>query len=175
MKKYAEEDLPQDWEIEAAVPVYTMQGDCTRIYLEGGRVVTLQIQLKRFLIILAKQHCQTLALLRSRAVRETEMRNAAPLAMDPELVLLPFRCRKPRVEGDNTLGCVNVAAVRAEQLQEGRRTGETVIRLSDGACIEVQWCVQTMRHHWRAARMMEGMLREKAEAALLRMLRKRKK
>ena len=175
MKKYAEEDLPQDWEIEAAVPVYTMQGDCTRIYLRGGRVVTLQIQLKRFLIILAQQHCQTLALLRSRAARQTEMRNAAPLAMDPELVLLPFRCREPRVEGDNTLGCVNVAVVRAEQLEEGRRTGEALIRLSEDVCIEVQWCVRTMKHHWRAARMMEGVLRERAEAALLRRLLEKKK
>ena len=126
------------------------------------------------MIILAKQHCQTLALLRSRAARQTEMRNAAPLAMDPELVLLPFRCREPRVEGDNTLGCVNVAVVRAEQLEEGRRTGEALIRLSEDVCIEVQWCVRTMKHHWRAARMMEGVLRERAEAALLRRLLERK-
>ena len=175
MRKYAEEDLPEDWEIEAAVPVYTSQGDCTKVYLKGGRCLVLQIQLKRFLIILAKHHCQTLALLRSRAMQQTAMKNAAPLAMDTELVLMPFRCREPRVEGDNTLGCVNVAVVQVEQLEEGRREGESVIRLPQGECIEVQWCMRTMQHHWRSARMMEGILRERAEAALLRRLLKKKK
>ena len=175
MRKYAEEDLPEDWELEAAVPVYTSQGDCTKVYLKGGRCLVLQIQLKRFLIILAKHHCQTLALLRSRAMQQTAMKNAAPLAMDTELVLMPFRCREPRVEGDNTLGCVNVAVVRAEQLEEGRHEGGSVIRLPQGACIEVQWCMRTMQHHWRSARMMEGVLRERSEAALLRRLMEKKK
>ena len=62
-----------------------------------------------------------------------------------------------------------------KQLEEGRHEGESMIRLPQGERIEVQWCMRTMQHHWRSARMMEGVLRERSEAALLRRLMEKKK
>ena len=173
--KYTEEELPKDWEIEAILPVYTSTGDCTKILLSDGKVLVWNIQMKRVLKLLAEDHCKTLALLRGWAAKRTEVKTAAPLAVDTELVLMPFRCRAPRVEGDNTLGCVNVAAHQPAELREAGTAGSTMIELQDGRKITACWNIKTMRHHWRAARGLEEELQGKANAAILRKLLEKKK
>ena len=166
--KYDDENLPKDWEIAAILPVYTATGDCTKIVLCDGRVTILPLRLKAVLQMLARLHCKTLPLLRAWGAKQTGIKNGTPLAIDPELVLLPFRVREPRVAGDNTMGCVNMACIEQVEIHEADADAQTVICLPGGRRIRVCWHQETMRHHWRAAKLVEGVVQGRAKDSVVR-------
>ena len=112
-------DLPEDWEIEAALPEYVDgEGDATRLFLADGTDRLVRARLRTVLERLARRHCRSLPLLRAWAKERTALAQTAPLAIASELVLVPFRARRPRIRGDAAMGVVNAMhaqLVRAEE------------------------------------------------------------
>ena len=101
-------DLPEDWEIEAALPEYVDgEGDATRLFLADGTDRLVRARLRTVLERLARRHCRSLPLLRAWAKERTALAQTAPLAIASELVLVPFRARRPRIRGDAAMGVVN--------------------------------------------------------------------
>ncbi len=88
-------DLPEDWEIEAALPEYVDgEGDATRLFLADGTDRLVRARLRTVLERLARRHCRSLPLLRAWAKERTALAQTAPLAIASELVLVPFRARR---------------------------------------------------------------------------------
>ena len=115
-------DLPEDWEIEAALPEYVDgEGDATRLCLADGTDRLVRARLRTVLERLARRHCRSLPLLRAWAKERTALAQTAPLAIASELVLVPFRARRPRIRGDAAMGVVNAMhaqLVRSEEMAE---------------------------------------------------------
>lgn len=158
--------LPEDWEIEAAVPEYVDgQGDCTRLLLTDGTERLLPVRLRTLLERLARRHCQSLPLLRAWARERTALCQTAPLAMGAELVLVPFRARRPRFKGDGAMGVVNAAHVRLRQTQD-----RATLELSSGRSLAALWGTATLAARLRAAQLLRQELEVGAEASVLRRL-----
>ena len=88
-------ELPEDWEIEAALPEYVDgEGDATRLLLADGTERLVRARLRTVLERLARRHCRALPLLRAWAKERTALSQTAPLAIAAELVLVPFRARR---------------------------------------------------------------------------------
>ena len=159
-------DLPEDWEIEAALPEYVDgEGDATRLFLADGTDRLVRARLRTVLERLARRHCRSLPLLRAWAKERTALAQTAPLAIASELVLVPFRARRPRIRGDAAMGVVNAMhaqLVRAEESAE--------IELSCGRRIRALWGAATLAAHLRAAEILRQDLDAKTEAAVLRRL-----
>ena len=146
-------DLPDDWEIEAALPEYVDgEGDAVRLLLADGTEQLVRARLRTVLECLARRHCQALPLLRA-------------LAMAAELVLVPFRVRRPRLKGDAAMGVVNAMHARLTRSEEAAE-----VELSCGRRIRALWGRDTLAAHLRAAEILRQDLEAQAEAAVLRRL-----
>ncbi len=144
----------EDRKVAAVLPEYEEgHGDCTVVYLQDGKRIVVDVKLRTFLKWLAGHHCKTLPLMRRWAAQYTDRRNGTPLAMGADLVLLPFRARKPRVSGDETLGCVNMECLTA--IYERKTDGLVVLQLRDGREIPTGWSLRTLLQHAREARLMQ--------------------
>ena len=102
--------FPENREIDALVPEYTDEGDSTHVYLRDGRDFVIPVTLRTVLKYLAYRSCRDLVRLRSWAAEHTHQRLNNPLPMDEELVLMPYKARRPKVAGDPIMGCVNAAS-----------------------------------------------------------------
>lgn len=129
------------------------------------RIRLVRARLRTVLERLARRHCRSLPLLRAWAKERTALAQTAPLAIASELVLVPFRARRPRIRGDAAMGVVNAMhaqLVRAEESAE--------IELSCGRRIRALWGAATLAAHLRAAEILRQDLDAKTEAAVLRRL-----
>ncbi len=159
-------DLPDDWEIEAALPEYVDgEGDMTQLFLADGTKRLIRVRLAAVLERLAKRHCQALPLLRAWAKERTSLSKTAPLAIATELVLVPFRVRRPLFRGDAAMGVFNTMHAN---ITSGQDLPEIV--LSCGRRIRSLWCQKTLVAHFLAAQLLRQDLEKKAEAAILRRL-----
>lgn len=162
--------LPEDGRIAAVLPTYTDEGDATRVLLSTGEEITLRVQTKRTLELLAARHSQSLTLLRRWGRYHVSGSNALTLAMTPELVLLPLRVRTPRVHGDATLGFVN-AALGEMEIRPSNQGDGTELLLPTGQSIPVLWRTSTVRRHLLAARLLAHQRRAEATESFFRQLR----
>ena len=159
-------DLPEDWEIEAALPEYVDgEGDITRLFLADGTNRLVRARLRTVLERLARRHCRSLPLLRAWAKERTAFAQTAPLAIAAELVLVPFRARRPRCKGDAAMGVVNAMHAQAARCEEAAE-----VELSCGRRIRTLWSMATLAAHLRAADILRRDLEGEAEAAVLRRL-----
>ena len=159
-------DLPEDWEIEAALPEYVDgEGDITRLFLTDGTNRLVRARLRTVLERLARRHCRSLPLLRAWAKERTAFAQTAPLAIAAELVLVPFRARWPRCKGDVAMGVVNAMHAQAARCEEAAE-----VELSCGRRIRTLWSMATLAAHLRAADILRRDLEGEAEAAVLRRL-----
>lgn len=159
-------DLPDDWEIEAALPEYVDgEGDAVRLLLADGTEQLVRARLRTVLECLARRHCQALPLLRAWAKERTAISQTAPLAIAAELVLVPFRVRRPCLKGDAAMGVVNAMHARLTRSEEAAE-----VELSCGRRIRALWGRDTLAAHLRAAEILRQDLEAQAEAAVLRRL-----
>lgn len=159
-------DLPEDWEIEAALPEYVDgEGDAVRLLLADGTERLVRARLRTVLERLARRHCSSLPLLRAWAKERTALAQAAPLAIAAELVLVPFRARRPLFRGDAAMGVVNAMHAQLASHEEAAE-----IELSCGRRIRALWGRATLAAHLRAAEILRCDLEKKTEAAVLRRL-----
>ena len=153
-------EIPENREIDALVPEYTDEGDSTHVYLRDGSDFVIPVTLRTVLKYLAYRSCRDLVRLRSWAAEHTHQRLNNPLPVDEELVLMPYKARRPKVAGDPIMGCVNAAS--GVKLQGGE---EAVMLTSGGHKLPSLWTPDTMQQHLdRAAlicRKLQGILDEK--------------
>ena len=102
-------NLPQNHDIEAVFPAYSSQGDGTYIYLRDGSCRLYPNQIRLVIRKLAKRQCKDIRLLRAQAARDTQHKQGLTLGINADLVLVAFKVRRPRVEGDACFGYVNVS------------------------------------------------------------------
>lgn len=102
-------NLPRNYDIEAVFPAYSSKGDGTYIYLRDGTCRQYARRTKHVIHKLVQRQCMDIRLLRAQAARETPCKQGAPLGISADLVLVAFKMRRPRVNGDACLGYVNVS------------------------------------------------------------------
>ena len=173
-----EKSLPKDVEIAALLPAYTNEGDITRILLTNGTELVYRRTMRSTLAKLARRRCKDVTLLRRWASRYTHRALNNPIAASSDLVLVPVKTRRPRVEGDGTMAHVNVVAISGETFRQhdgvsrkkvaGKRF--TVIALAGGSKLPVLWSEKTTLAHIREARhICAELVREEEEAVLRRL------
>lgn len=173
-----EKSLPKDVEIAALLPAYTNEGDITRILLTNGTELVCRRTMRSTLAKLARRRCKDVTLLRRWASRYTHRALNNPIAASSDLVLVPVKTRRPRVEGDGTMAHVNVVAISGETFRQhdgvsrkkvaGKRS--TVIALAGGSKLPVLWSEKTTLAHIREARhICAELVREEEEAVLRRL------
>lgn len=173
-----EKTLPKDVEIAALLPAYTQEGDVTRILLTNGTELVYRRTMRSTLAKLARRRCKDVTLLRRWASRYTHRTLNNPIAASSDLVLVPVKTRRPRVEGDGTMAHVNVVAISGETFRQhdgvsrkkvaGKRS--TVIALASGSKLPVLWSEKTTLAHIREARhICAELVREEEEAVLRRL------
>ncbi len=173
-----EKSLPKDVEIAALLPAYTNEGDITRILLTNGTELVYRRTMRSTLAKLARRRCKDVTLLRRWASRYTHRALNNPIAASSDLVLVPVKTRRPRVEGDGTMAHVNVVAISGETFRQhddvsrkkvaGKRS--TVIALAGGSKLPVLWSEKTTLAHIREARhICAELVREEEEAVLRRL------
>lgn len=102
-------NLPQNHDIEAVFPAYSSLGDGTYIYLRDGSCRLYPNQIRLVIRKLAKRQCKDIRLIREQAAGDTLRRQGLPLGINADLVLVAFKVRRPRVDGDACFGYVNVS------------------------------------------------------------------
>ena len=105
--------------------------------------------------------------MRAWASRYTQQKIGVPLPVSWELVLLPFKARQPKIAGDETMGCINFVHLREMKQVKGK----TILRLTNGQEIPVLWNPCTMQHHIRDARLIQMMILQRVDEALLHRIR----
>ena len=173
--------LPKDSEIAALLPEYTAEGDVTRIVLTNGTALIFRRTMRATLSALARRRCKDVTLLRRWAARYTRRRLNNPIAASADLVLVPVKTRRPRVEGDNTMAHINVAAMetgKSEETPEPRRKGPlqqkgrpAIISLPGGVSVRALWSERTTAAHIGDARRIQADLVRDQEEAVLRRLK----
>ena len=175
-----EKTLPKDVEIAALLPAYTQEGDVTRILLTNGTELVYRRTIRSTLAKLARRRCKDVTLLRRWASRYTHRALNNPIAASSDLVLVPVKTRRPRVEGDGTMAHINVVAISGDTFrqQDGAPHAEvagkkpTVISLTGGKALPVLWSEKTTLSHIREARHICAELVREEEEAVLRRIRK---
>ena len=169
-----EKSLPKDVEIAALLPAYTQEGDVTRILLTNGTELVYRRTMRSTLAKLARRRCKDVTLLRRWASRYTHRTLNNPIAASSDLVLVPVKTRRPRIEGDGTMAHVNVVAISGDTFRQRdddpRGQNPTVISLTGGKSLPVLWSEKTTLAHIREARhICAEMVREEEEAVLRRL------
>ena len=171
-----EKTLPKDVEIAALLPAYTQEGDVTRILLTNGTELVYRRTMRSTLAKLARRRCKDVTLLRRWASRYTHRTLNNPIAASADLVLVPVKTRRPRVEGDATMAHINVVAISGDTFRPNdavpRKQNPTVISLTGGKTLPVLWSEKTTLSHIREARHICAELVREEEEAVLRRIRK---
>ena len=175
-----EKTLPKDVEIAALLPVYTNEGDVTRILLTNGTELVYRRTIRSTLAKLARRRCKDVTLLRRWASRYTHRTLNNPIAASPDLMLVPVKTRRPRIEGDGTMAHVNVVAISGDTFRrhDGAPCAEavgkksTMISLTSGKELPVLWSEKTTLAHIREARHICAELVREEEEAVLRRIRR---
>lgn len=171
-----EKTLPKDVEIAALLPAYTQEGDVTRILLTNGTELVYRRTMRSTLAKLARRRCKDVTLLRRWASRYTHRTLNNPIAASADLVLVPVKTRRPRVEGDGTMAHINVVAISGDTFRQNdgvpRKQTPTVISLAGGKALPVLWSEKTTLSHIREARHICAELVREEEEAVLRRIRK---
>ena len=171
-----EKTLPKDVEIAALLPAYTQEGDVTRILLTNGTELVYRRTIRSTLAKLARRRCKDVTLLRRWASRYTHRTLNNPIAASADLVLVPVKTRRPRVEGDATMAHINVVAISGDTFRPNddvpRKQNPTVISLTGGKALPVLWSEKTTLSHIREARHICAELVREEEEAVLRRIRK---
>ena len=160
------EDLPISREIAAIVPEYTKCGDCAFVYERGRKKRPLPVKLAAVFDHLRIRQCTDLCLLRQWAEGYTHQKNWVPLAFSWELVLVPFKIRRPRISGDGAAGYFNFEQIEDLLLVEG----QTMLRLKDGKTFPLLWTMATAQQHLLHGFLLQAMMLNSFDTALFHRL-----
>lgn len=148
VERLAGDFLPKDREIEALIPIYSARGDETLLYLADGRKILVEEVVKTTLRRLSRRRCKDLRLIRKFSAKYTARKLNNPIAIGPELVLVPFKVREARVKGDTVMGFLNALKV-SKVLKD--KEGKSLILLKSRAEIFSLWDIFTLSTHLKEA------------------------
>lgn len=112
--------------IRAIVPRYTDMGDCTIIYAEHVYILVRR-RLPDVMMSLATELGTTPAAAAARARKVIGDVRSVPIALAPNLVLMPVHVRRARVRNDCTRAYLNVAGEFPLKLEDGADGVDAVI------------------------------------------------
>ena len=144
--------LPAYAKIAAIVPCYTATGDSTILYSADGITTVLNSRVRTVIQRLARSRAVDLTALRAKTRAVTERTNLEPLPLAPNLILVPFKVRRPRVAGDATTGYINLHAI-ASVCPNTKKPYQTTLTLSGKTEISVLWTVGTINRQLALARL----------------------
>lgn len=144
--------LAQPDKIQALIPSYTEQGDCTIIIRDDGSTTTWNVRLRAALARLARSQATDLAALKQNCCQTTNRSILQPLPLAPGLVLFPVKVRTPRIKGDNTTGYINLPAV-AKVTAGSNQPHQAVVCLTCGQQVPIIWTTATVHKQMRLARL----------------------
>ena len=151
--------------VRAICPEYVDgRGDCTRLYLMGAQELLVELKAAAVLQGFARRSGRSLALARRRAHDLLGSGHDLPLALDPQMVLMPVYVRRARFRGDGTRAYLNLAADLPPDLVEEAGHAEVAI----GPCrFPVLWSPLTLRRAVRLASLASEHERTRALLAAL--------
>lgn len=144
--------LAQPDTIQALLPSYTEQGDCTIIIRADGTRTTWNVRLRAALSRLARSQATDLTALKHNCSQTTNRSILQPLPLAPGLVLFPVKVRIPRIKGDITTGYINLPAV-AKVTAGSNQPHQALICLSCGQQVPIIWKTSTVHKQIQLARL----------------------
>ena len=131
-------------DIVALLPIYSPQGDSCQILSTDGNSQAVSKRLRTVLQQLLRHQAIDPAELRRQSSAITGGRLQQPLALSPELILIPFKVRSPRVSGDSTIGYINLYAV-ASVKKQAAFPYRSLILLHNGGQLPSMWSAKKMQ------------------------------
>jgi len=114
---YLQYDNPynnNDDEIAALLPVYTEGvGDTTEVIEMGGKRRVLHSKINSVINQLFILHATSIGKIRRKYEGIILQKNKPPLPLSQELILLPFKVRRPLVKGDPAYGYINYISIKS--------------------------------------------------------------
>lgn len=148
-------------EINLILPHYTDSGDQTKICAIDHTSTLLPLKVKTVIRKLANRQAVDLCRLKSTATGLTKAALWQPLVLAPDLVLVPLKVRKPRVNGDSTGGYFNFFQIKSVHPS----AGHTIVQCKNGEEIHVLWKQNTVNDHLQRAHL--AMLAQGSQALLI--------
>lgn len=109
----------KDEKIIYAIPKYLEgQGDIALVVNERGEELTLPFHIRTFIKKLAYKNYVDLVSIRRRLQEEFSQKNILPYPLNPELILIPIKVRRPRLKKDGAFGYINYLWVKEIEKQD---------------------------------------------------------
>lgn len=137
-------------QITAIIPMYRQEGDVSLIVYRDGRTEVKPCQVRAVLCQIARQFCIDLPLIKKKAGAVASRSLYNPLLLNPELLLVPLKTRRPRVPRDNTLAYINSVSV-TNISKSNTPPYRTNILLAGGYQLKSLWTLPTIKKHIRTA------------------------
>jgi hypothetical protein len=135
-----------DERIAAIRPTYTEAGSMNLILNTNGTQNQSPLQIHTLLRRLANNHAADLKAIKKRISALTQCLLLPPLPITAGMFLVPLKLRIPRVEGDSTIGYVNLYAVR-NVTKCCQPPFQSELQLEGGWKLPVVWGDATVRKH----------------------------
>ncbi|NLO81545.1 MAG: hypothetical protein GX094_00550 [Clostridiales bacterium] len=98
--------------VSALLPVYVKGvGDSTLLITSDGEKRMIHRKLKTVIKRLVSQYSYDVVSLHKKYGELISQKYKIPLPLHPNLILIPFKTRKPRIQGDYTYGYVNYKCI----------------------------------------------------------------
>lgn len=147
-------EIIRDRNIAAVLPRYTNYGDRTVIIDAGGREIEYAAKPNTILGKIGARCCKDLRLMRIWAGEVTYQRMWVPLAFSWELLLIPLRIRRAKVNGDATIGYFNF--VHINYLEE--MDGQLYLVMENEQIFHVLWNPTTAKKRLKDAALIHALL-----------------
>lgn len=178
-------NLPPDREIAALIPIYTGNGDATRLIMMNGEEQLLPYTLRSVMKKIAHRSCKDIVLMREWSAKCTSRSLNNPLPVNALLVLTPFKARLPLVEGDEVMGCVNPLAVKhiekhkikplpaAYAGQKRPKQQKSEIIMKSGQKIASYWSAKILADHIKDGELIQNKLVQEMDENVIYFLKHR--
>ncbi len=126
------------------VPIYGKDGgNCTKIIFENRPPVIIERRIHTILVKFAAIFQKDIRLIREQAREITGQRSMNPLPINADIILVPFKMRKPVGKDDGALGYFFSSAI--ENILEGANGARVILK--DGQDFDVLDTFVTAKHH----------------------------
>jgi len=129
--------------ISSIIPIYNDSGNSTKIITEDGQGYTILKTLRTVLRLICRYYGADISYVRKKYGRVINQKTAVPLPLGKNIVLLPFKMRKPLFIKDGSHGYVNIYSIEDIYYNNG-----TFIKLTNGKEIKCLSTLKTALNHY---------------------------
>lgn len=134
--------------ISSMVPIYINEsGNSTEITTKDGQSYIILKTLKTVLKIICRFYGADVKSVRIKYGKIINQKTIVPLPLSYNLVLIPFKTRKPIVLKDGSYGYINIFAIESIYGTRDNK-GETIIQLKNGKAISCLCNIKTVKDHY---------------------------